>query len=567
MDGAERLTGFERRQRLLELVRKQPGIRVPDLAQQLGVSPGTVRNDLTSLQAAQRLIRVRGGAIPTDGAAGTTAAFATRAQVNQDAKRRIARWASELICDGDAIFCDASSTVYHVASFLDDRRHLTVLTNGIEIARRLAQNPSNKVILIGGLVRADGGAITRLVPDTPLHDLHIKLALVSCAGFDPVAGLTEDDFDQANLKSKLIASAQKVIALVDSTKFGKVDLAPFARPDQLTHIFTDNELAPTWIQELQHSTIALTVCGADQVSTFSPAQPAQRHVKIGFANLTEELAFSLDVRRGLERAAQDAGNIDLVVADNQLDGRVALQVAERFLQEGVDLMIEYQIDEKIGNVIMAKFRERHIPVIAVDIPMVGATYFGVDNYRAGFLAGQALGEWIEANWHKRFDRVIVLEEPRAGALVAGRIRGQMDGLQSIVGEIAADRILYLDSGNRTEVSEGQMMRALDALSRFHHLAVIAFNDDAALGALAAARARHRENDIVVVGQGADRPARAELRRPRSRFIGSTAYMPEKYGERLIRLAQRILRGEPLPPAIYMEHTFITKDNIDTFYPD
>lgn len=563
----EHLTGFERRQRLLNLVHKQPGIRVPELARILGVSPSTVRNDLTSLQHEQRLVRVRGGAVPADGSRGTIPNFATRARVNQDAKQRIARWASELIRDGDAIFCDASSTVYHVASFLDDRRHLTVLTNGIEIARRLAQNASNKVILIGGLLRSDGAAITRFFRDMPLDDLHIKLALVSCAGFDPNVGLTEDDLDQADLKSKLVMSAQNLVALVDATKFGKVDLAPFARPEQIAHIFTDSELDSNWIQELQHSSIALTVCGEEQVSTITPTQPARRHLKIGFANLTEELTFSMDVRRGLERAAHDAGDIDLVVADNQLDGHVAFAVAERFLNEHVDLMIEYQIDEKTGNVIMARFREQDIPVIAVDIPMVGATYFGVDNYHAGFLAGQALGEWIVANWNQRFDRLIVLEEQRAGALVAGRIRGQLDGFQSIVGEIPSDRILYIDCGNRTEVSEQQMTATMNALQRVHRLAVIAFNDDAALGALAAARALGRENDVVIVGQGADRPARAELRRLHSRFIGSTAYMPEKYGEHLIMLAQSILRGEPLPPAIYMEHTFITRDNIDTLYPE
>jgi hypothetical protein len=29
-----------------------------------------------------------------------------------------------------------------------------------------------------------------------------------------------------------------------------------------------------------------------------------------------------------------------------------------------------------------------------------------------------------------------------------------------------------------------------------------------------------------------------------------------YGEQLIELALKILRGEPVPPAVYMEHTFI-----------
>jgi ribose transport system substrate-binding protein len=97
--------------------------------------------------------------------------------------------------------------------------------------------------------------------------------------------------------------------------------------------------------------------------------------------------------------------------------------------------------------------------------------------------------------------------------------------------------------------------------------VICFNDDAAIGALAAAAKLKREQDVVIVGQGADRRVRSELRKSGSRIICSTAYWPEHYGEKLIDAALRILRGEPVPPAVYIDHTLITPDNIDQFYPE
>jgi ribose transport system substrate-binding protein len=74
--------------------------------------------------------------------------------------------------------------------------------------------------------------------------------------------------------------------------------------------------------------------------------------------------------------------------------------------------------------------------------------------------------------------------------------------------------------------------------------------------LTAARKLSREQDIVIVGQGADRRVREEMRRPGCRIIGSTAYEPERYGEKLIPLALKILRGEPVPPAVYIDHVFI-----------
>jgi hypothetical protein len=43
-------------------------------------------------------------------------------------------------------------------------------------------------------------------------------------------------------------------------------------------------------------------------------------------------------------------------------------------------------------------------------------------------------------------------------------------------------------------------------------------------------------------------------------------MPERYGEKLMALALKILQGESVPPAVYMNHVFINADNIDRYYP-
>lgn len=550
------MTTFERRQRLLDLIRKQPGLRVPEIAAQLSVSQGTVRNDLNALAKAGQLTRVRGGATIIDDTPSPHPAFATRAKVNAEAKQHIARWAADLIRDGDSILFDASTTVYRMAHYLHDCRNLTVVTNGIDVARALAQNPSNTVILLGGVLHPDGASVTGTLSEQLLKDLHIKTAFVSCYGFSLEAGLTEIDIHEAQLKSKMIASASSVVALIDSTKFGRVTLTPFARTDQIAHIFADSNLNREWIERLKQTCVALTVCEESTVSTYAPCDPETRHYRVGFANLGENMPFAVDVRRGLERAAQAAGNIDLVLADNQLSSEVALEVADRFVAQGLDLVIEYQIDEQVGNRIMDKFRQANIPVIAVDIPMVGATFFGVDNYRAGHMAGVALGEWIKAHWAERLDRLIVLVEPRAGALPAARIQGQLDGLQSVIGDVPAEKQLVLNSGNTSEISEAEMTAALRRFPDVHRVAATCFNDDAAIGALNAARKTHREQDVAIVGQGADRRVRQELQRPNSRIIGSTAYEPERYGEKLTPLALKILRGEPVSPAVYMEHTFV-----------
>jgi DeoR/GlpR family transcriptional regulator of sugar metabolism len=253
------LTTFERQQRLIEILRQQPGIRVPEIARLLSVSEGTIRNDLRSLSQAGRLKRVRGGAI-ADGQRFHSPAFTARARVSEEAKRRIARWAADLVEDGDTLLFDASTTVYYLADFLKDRRNLTVVTNGIEIARSLAQNPFNNVILLGGLMRADGTSVSGTLSHKLLEDLYIKTAFLSCTGITLEAGLMEVHLDEAQLKRKMIQVAKSVVMLIDSSKFGKIDLTAFARIDQITRIFTDSDLQPMWIQQLQQADVPLTVC-------------------------------------------------------------------------------------------------------------------------------------------------------------------------------------------------------------------------------------------------------------------------------------------------------------------
>jgi DeoR/GlpR family transcriptional regulator of sugar metabolism len=254
------LTTFERRFRLLNILRDQPGIRVPDLARMLDVSEGTIRNDMNALSETGQLTRVWGGAVPIGSDNGPIAAYTARSRMNLTTKQMIARAAARLVADGDSVLFDASTTVFHMASFLKERQNLTVVTNGIEIGRELAKNPTNMVMLLGGILRLDGTAITRPSNDVMLKELHIKTAFVSASGFSMEAGLTEVDFQEAQFKRAMIASASFVVALLDSSKFGKVDLTPFARIDQIGHIFTDAQVEPEWIEKFRRGSVSYTLC-------------------------------------------------------------------------------------------------------------------------------------------------------------------------------------------------------------------------------------------------------------------------------------------------------------------
>lgn len=554
-------TQFERRHALLRILEERPGIRNGEIARLLDVSVGTIRNDLNALEAAGEIQRVRGGAVRV----GKSDADGDKV-TNQAAKQRIATRAFELVRDGDAIWLDAGTTVQMMIPLLNRRQNLTVITNGIETALKVAHDTSHQVLLIGGRIGRDSIYTVGTDNDPLLNSVNIKTAFISGVGFTVDAGLTVVDYEDAQVKTRAINLAENVVAMVDSRKIGKRGFAPFATVSQISHLITDRDIAPNMLQQLRRTSVNVAICGENTIQSHTVISGENRtKFVLGFANQTEQSSFAIDVRRGLERAAADRQDIDLVISDNKLSSAEALRVANHLINRRVDIAIEYQIDARTGSLLMDKFQSANIPVIAVDIPMVGATFFGVDNYRGGYMAGEYLGQWINVQWQGTFDHLIVLEEPRAGDLPRARIDGQLDGLAAHVGALSPEKMRRLDCGNTVAISRQAMTDLLQTLSPEARLAVICFNDEAAVGAIQSARQLDREKQMVVVGQGADRLGRKELQRDDSPLIGSTAYMPEQYGKRLIEIATNILTGISTPPAIYMEHVFLTKSNVDSYY--
>jgi len=268
------MIAFERRQRIVSLLREQPGVKVTELASQLGVSEGTIRNDLNTLEDKGELTRVRGGAVIPQDRPIISPDFAARLRVNAKTKQCIARNAAAMVEDGDSILLDASTTVFSMIPYLASCRNLTVVTNCIEAGIALASNASHSVILVGGTIRPHGASVVGPLGERILDDLHVKFAFVSCSGFSPEAGLTEVDIQEVQLKKCMIHSAERVVALIDSSKFGRVDLTSFAGLEQVSHIITDSGLAPRFVEQLRRAGAAFTTCDDVTAWSFVPSAEA-----------------------------------------------------------------------------------------------------------------------------------------------------------------------------------------------------------------------------------------------------------------------------------------------------
>jgi ribose transport system substrate-binding protein len=269
------------------------------------------------------------------------------------------------------------------------------------------------------------------------------------------------------------------------------------------------------------------------------------------------------VTQGLVKEAQLRG-IELLVVDNRLDPDQAITNAHWLAEQKVDFAIEFQVHYEVAPVIADIFAKAGIRTLALGAPQPGAIYFGANNYRAGLLCGEALARHAATHWRGRVDRVIFLEFPLVGRMVQSRFIGTLRGIQGVLPGFDQRRVMRRN-GKATELGSYQAMRKiLKMVSRGDRLLIAGINDDCALGTLRAVREASRERYTAIMGFGFDaHPSFVEeMHKRHSPLVGTVACFPEKYGPEALSIVTRCLNGESVPPAIYTNHTLVTRENAD-----
>lgn len=545
----------KRHQEIIELLLEQGSITLRELCDRFQCSGGTIRNDLRALEGQGKLIRTFAGAT-IEGAPNRRSAPQSQASGEDVRLDVIAQRAAELVREGDTILlCDGSLTARMVDRLLT-LKSLTIVTNGLETARRFSRNPNYAVLLIGGQLSFESTTLRGASGIPMLQNLRVNKAFIQVEGVTGAQGFAADDASSAQLKSAMVACADQLIILATAGAIGRASQAGFAALNQAAHLITSSDAPVENLATVRASGVRVSLCSERFTELRAEARP-DRIWRIGFANLMEHDDFAMTVRHSLELAAQARGNIELILANNDADPHMALANARRFVDAQVDLVIDYQLYERTNHAIMDLMRRAHIPVIAVDIPMPGAVFFGADNYRAGRIAGEAAAAWIWKHWGGRVDRIVCLDQAILGPLPAARIDGQIDALRGVL-RIEDDAIVRIDTGDGTlEDSRAAATTALRAIPWGNRVLFTGISSNHTLGALRAAETLGRADRCCTVTQNVTAHIRRELDAGTPMLIGAVDYAPEQYGYSLIQLAIDILEGRAVPPATYTEHRLVT----------
>ncbi|MBN2072556.1 MAG: DeoR/GlpR transcriptional regulator [Actinobacteria bacterium] len=253
------MLGEERREYILNQIKKTGSVNAIDIARTLNVSEATIRRDLNRLSRKGLARRTYGGAmaiIPV----GTEMKFNTQKEKFIDEKKRIALAASRLIEGNDVIMIEAGTTGIQIALNISSIKNLTVITNSCDIATLLAKtNPEFNIILSGGILRTETHSLIGPIADYSLSSINVDKAFIGITGIDITKGITATDHIEAQTKKRIIECAKKVIALCDHSKLGHISVNCVAPVNKIDVLITDSEADKDFIQKIRNLDIEVII--------------------------------------------------------------------------------------------------------------------------------------------------------------------------------------------------------------------------------------------------------------------------------------------------------------------
>ena len=226
----------DRRKEIINILKDREYVTVEEFSRVLGVSTVTIRTDLSALESDGALIRTHGGAMKSEKKSKQRFISNTMSE-NELEKKAIALKASSLIKDGSTIIIDSGSTTIHLAENLKDKK-ITVVTNNILSQDILKNEESVNLIVLGGTLRRASMGTIGPIANNAVKSMNVDIFFLGAAAYNQEI-ISSYDIIEVELKKNMIHSADKVVFLADSSKFGKKAFSTISSWDLIDTFITD----------------------------------------------------------------------------------------------------------------------------------------------------------------------------------------------------------------------------------------------------------------------------------------------------------------------------------------
>jgi len=216
---------------------------VHELSEQLKVSHMTVRRDLTTLVADEKVKIFHGSVIlhpksDPDGRESYYSLIAAGAE-HPELKRRIGQLAASLIEPEDTLLIDVGSTTEYLAKYLPRDFSYTVLCFSLNVVSEAVRRGNCKTLFGGGAYHENTLMFEGRESLDMIRNFRATKAFISASGVTGQFGVTCMNSYERETKKAILQSSVRKILLVDSSKFGVIRSDYFAELSAFDEIVTD----------------------------------------------------------------------------------------------------------------------------------------------------------------------------------------------------------------------------------------------------------------------------------------------------------------------------------------
>lgn len=222
---------------IMQRARTQGRVNVDDLAIEFQVSPQTIRSDLNDLCTHGLLQRVHGGAVLFSGV--ENFAYEARRTLASAAKQCIGQAAADLIPDNCSLVINIGTTTEQVASALRGKKGLMVVTNNMNVANILRNDPDFEVTIAGGLIRQSDGGIVGEAAAEQIRQFRVDFAVIGTSAIDSDGTLLDYDQREVKVAKAILDNARHVILVADHMKFDRSAPVRIGHISQVDSFITD----------------------------------------------------------------------------------------------------------------------------------------------------------------------------------------------------------------------------------------------------------------------------------------------------------------------------------------
>jgi inositol transport system substrate-binding protein len=295
--------------------------------------------------------------------------------------------------------------------------------------------------------------------------------------------------------------------------------------------------------------LGLTGCGQ------KPAAPAQPRITIGISYQNLQNEFIINIQDAI-RAEAGKSRVDLIESDGQGKAENQISQVQDFIARGVDVIILNPYDKEGSAPAVGLAVRAHKPIVVVNAIVSNLdqanAYVGSEDAEAGRIAAQRIMDVLHGRGN-----IAVIHGPNGHSAEVQR----SEGIRQVLAKYPAAKIILEQTANWDRTQALNLMENWLASGQKID-AVIAQNDEMALGAEKAIEAAGRQKDIAVIGIDAIPDALQAV--ADGKLVGTVFQDAKGQGTLAVDLAVQLAQGKPVKHDHYIPFQLVTKENLAKF---